>query len=189
MSEQKFHVENWVKHYQSKLSDDSLASIIEGYGEGAFVRCYGSDDILEINVSLQLYDYCLNNVYVNKETDEEIDVEFEVDASIHFNVEYQMLFDEIDVEECQEALNNAIDHGESTFTVSVEVKMKSVSDINIDIDSYQSSEEIDENEVYRLIYECFGYDPSESQSQSYADNIVQQSTNKYLQFTCTIAND
>lgn len=67
--------------------------------------------------------------------------------------------------------------------------MKSVSDINIDIDSYQSSEEIDENEVYRLIYECFGYDPSESQSQSCADNIVQQSTNKHLQFTCTIAND
>ena len=87
MSEQKFHIENWVKHYQSKLSDDSLMSIIEGYGEGAFVRCHGSDDILELNVSLQLYDYFLNNVYVNKETDEEINVEFEVDASIHFNID------------------------------------------------------------------------------------------------------
>ena len=189
MSEQKFHVENWVKHYQSKLSDDSLARIIEGYGEGAFVRCHGSDDMLELNVSLQLYDYFLNNVYVNKETDEEIDVEFEVDVAIHFDVEYQMLFDNIDVEECQEALNKAIEHGESTFVVEVEAKMKSASNINIDIDSYRTSKEIDESEAYRLIYECFGYDPSESQSQAYVDSIVQQSTNKHLRFVCTIPHD
>lgn len=189
MSRQQFHVENWVEYYKAELDDDNLKNIIDEYYEGTLLSYYVSDDVLETSVSSQLYDYYVSEVYLNEETYEEIDAEFEIDAIINYETNYQMLFNEVDFDKCQEALNNALESGESTFVVEVEADVTFASIFNIDVTAYREHEELDADETYQLIEKSIERDFLESRYNASASNTLQRPSDKILRFVCTIPSN
>ena len=189
MSRQQFHVENWVEYYKAELDDDALKNIINEYCEGTLLSYYVSDDVLETSVRSQLYDYYVSDVYLNEETYEEIDAEFEIDAIINYEANYQMLFNDVDFDKCQEALNNALESGESTFVVEVEAEVNVASIFDIDVTAYREHDELDADEAYQVIEKSIERNFLESRYNASAHNTLQRPSDKILRFICTIPNN
>lgn len=189
MSRQQFHVENWVEYYKAELDNDALKNTINEHCEGQLLSYYVSDDVLETSVSSQLYDYYVSDVYLNEETYEEIDAEFEIDAIINYETNYQIAFDKVDFDKCQEALNNALKSGESTFVVEVEAEVNVASIFDIGVTAYREHEELDTDEAYQVIEKSIERNFLESRYNASARNTLQRPSDKILRFICTIPNN
>lgn len=188
MSRQQFHVENWVEYYKAELDDDALKNIMNEYYEGTLLSYYISGNVLETSVRSQLYDYYVSDVYLNEETYEEIDAEFIIDAIINYEANYQILFNEVDFDKCQEAFNDTLESGESTFVVEVEAEVNIASIFDIDVTSYRQHEELDADEAYQVIEKSIERNFLESRYNVSARNTLQRPSDKILRFVCVIPN-
>lgn len=186
MSKQAFHVENWVEYYKATLDVDTLRNVINENYEGSLLSYHVSDDVLETSVRSHLYDYWVSDVYLDEETYEEIDAEFEIDVIINYETNYQIAFDKVDFDKCQEALNNALESGESTFVVEVEAEVSVASIFDIDVTAYREHEELDADEAYQVIEKSIERDFSKSQYNASAHNTLQRPSDKILRFVCMI---
>lgn len=189
MSEQKFHKENWVAYYDAEIDESALENTIDNCYEGELISYDLSGDTLRTRTSSQLYDYVLYDVIVDDETDEELEVELEVDANFSYTAFYDVLFDEIDIEECEEALQDAIKNNESTFEIEVEAEFRSMSNFEVDIEECRADEDLDDETLYNCASNAIEYELSESRYEAHAGDMIQPPKAKTLRFICTIPND
>lgn len=189
MSEQKFHKDNWIAYYNAEIDESDLEDEIDSCYEGELISYDLSGDTLRTRTSSQIYDYVLYDVIVNDETDEELEVEFEVDANFSYTAFYDVLFDEIDVEECEEALQDAIKNNESTFEIEVEAEFRSMSDLEVDIEECRADEDLNDELLYNCSVNAITYELSESRYAAHTGDMIQPPKAKTLRFICTIPND
>ena len=191
MSEQKFHKENWVEYYDVKLDESSLEDEIDSSYEGTLINYDLSGDVLRTRTSSQVYDYIVYDTVIDindEDEDEEIEVEFSVDARFSYTTSYHVCFDEIDIEELEESLQYALNSGSSKFEIEVEAEMRSVSNIDVDVESFEADEDIHFADPYEVIAQTIEYELTESRYQAHAGDMIQPPIDKTLRFICTIPN-
>lgn len=132
MEKQKFHLENWQTFYNARIDEDDVNDTIEsGYDEGqSCLKVDVSDDKVTTVVKWGICEP-IDMSFEDVDTGEEIEIESDVTAYFNYTVVYKIDVNENTIEEFEEALNDAIESGQSTFEIEVPVAVVTVKDVEI----------------------------------------------------------
>ena len=188
MTETKFQIENWREHYKAKLDGEELLDQIESLGEGESASIDLSGDKLVTKVTHELDGYIEVVEYVDDETGDEDEIEIEISGYLAYTVEYrfsdELIHDELD--SIEEALNEAIESGQSTFEVRVLAVPVSVSNVSIDQVNCYDLDDYDDRKIYDLALRQVTQRLEHASGQAHGDDFLQPPTEKELTFICAI---
>lgn len=116
MPETKFHAENWMSYYDTRIDEDYLNACIDDYYEGypdAKIEVSGDKITTYVNSGLALE---LILLFEDVNTGEEFEEEVYTVADFNYTVDYKIDdLDEDDIEEIQKELDKTISAGQSSF--------------------------------------------------------------------------
>lgn len=185
----KFQAENWREHYNAELDEEDLDDQINRSSEGSLSSFSLDGDKLVTKVASELE--CVFMLeYVDDESGFDDEIETEVDGNLTYTAEYKVNSDHFvdGVDEIEDALNEAIESGQSTFEVKVLAEPVSVSDVLIEADRIEcyDIDEYDEHKMLELAIKDVENGLNHASYQAHAGDSFQPPSDKELTFICTI---
>ena len=148
MSETKFHTEDWMRYYNTRIDEDYLNASIDDYYEGypdAKIEVSGDKITTHVNSGLAL-DLIL--LFEDVNTGEEIEEEVYVVADFDYTVDYKIDdLDEDSIEEIQKKLDQTINTSQSSFEAPVHITVIETRDVEI---TYLEQHDLDDELVERI---------------------------------------
>ena len=185
----KFQAENWREYYNAKLDDEDLDDQINRWSEGSLSSFSLDGDKLVTKIVSELE--CVFMLeHVDDESGFDDEIETEVDGNLTYTAEYKVNSDHFvdGVDEVEEALNEAIESGQSTFEVKVLAEHVSVSDVLIEADRIEcyDIDEYDEHKMLELAIKDVENGLNHASYQAHAGDSFQPPSDKEVRFICTI---
>lgn len=184
MTDTKFHIEDWMNYYKARIDEDNLKEVIDFED---FCTCKAvrfDDNTLHADLDSGLATF-VEFTIVDDETSQEEEAWGEVNVEFAYSVDYKLGDISDRIEEFEEALNEAIETGESTFEIEVpfvasEAYKLEMGDIEI-YDEHGSRDAIS-REVARLVEQGLAHSNSTAQTGDF----VQPPSDKEVKFICKI---
>lgn len=193
-AELEFNAENWMSYYNAQLDEAHLNNSIEDSCEGfpnASISVSGdkittyveSDFALDLPLLLE-----------DAETGEEIETEAYVVASFEYTVDYKI--DELSdyrIERIQEALDRAIEAGQSTFKAPIPIVVVDVRNAELtDLEQYMPEDDDilerieDDDAIFDAVQKSLTKELSVWKDARHTGDFIQPPSNKTACFICTI---
>lgn len=192
-SKQKFHLEDWMNYYNAKLDEEDLNGSIDDLYEGyPNAKIEMSDDKITTHVEAG-FALDLDLFFEDVETGEEIETEAYFVADYDYTVVYKIdSLDSDDLEEIEEALNEAVNEEESTFEITVPATVIEVRDVDItnleqcDIDEDILERINDESAIVRSLQKSVTQELGRWKDARHNGDFIQPPQDKEVKFICTI---
>lgn len=182
----KFNIENWREYYDAQIDEEDLLDQIESSEEGQKVNVNLSGDRLVTEVTNELDGYIIMTEYVDDETGEEDEIEIEVSGDLTYTAEYKIGDVAANIDKIEEALEEAIESGQSTFEIIVPATLVSVSNVSIDQVECFDLEDVDIRKIYELAFREISNSLENATSQAHGGDFIQPPEDKEITFVCTI---
>lgn len=196
LTKQEFHIDDWMNYYKAEIDEDDLSgSVADNYDEGSGCTSVTvSGDTIVTRVESGISELLLMH-FEDAETSEEIEIEEVVTADFEYTVVYK-IDDDIDdlADEFEEALNEALESGQSTFTIKVPAEVVEVKDVEVtNVENHHIDDEIvariagGESAIVRSIEEYLEYKLTDTASFDFYS--ITPPSDKEVRFICTIPTD
>ena len=185
-SKQEFHLEDWMEYYNAKLDKDDLKDLIEDEDCSKATSIKFDGILIEANLESSISD-SVSVESVDDETDEEIEYDVEIGAEFSYSVEYSLNTEDLEhyVQDFNEALNEALDRGESTFEIRVPFTAGEA--YNVDVNGVEIyDDEVNEEEIYAEVVRSIELDLANPTDARHTGDFIEPPSDKMVRFICTI---
>lgn len=193
MPETKFHAENWMSYYDTRIDEDYLNACIDDYYEGypdAKIEVSGDKITTYVNSGLALE---LILLFEDVNTGEEFEEEVYTVADFNYTVDYKIDdLDEDDIEEIQKELDKTISAGQSSFKAPVHITVIETRDVEI---TYLEQHNLDDEFVERIggeskiisaLQKAVEKEFLTYKDERHRGDFIQPTEDKKVKFICTI---
>lgn len=192
MEKTKFHVEDWMNYYNAKFDEEHfIDEIINGSCEGESAKVRISGDLITSDVESS-FSYCIGMIFEDGETGEEVEMEADVWSEYSYTARYKLIGIDNYIDDIEEAIEEAIKDGRSTFEFEMYANLLDVS--NVDASNAMTNdigdEELErfggEKALLREVVANVKRDLSEETDARFACDFIQPPSDKLVRFICTI---
>lgn len=192
MTETKFHLEDWMSYYDAKLDEEDLNHAIELYREGypnAKIEVSGDTITTHVEAGLALD---MDMFFEDVVTGEEIENRSFTVAEFRYTVDYKLDDLKYDIDDIEKSLNQAIESGQSKFSLLVSMNVIGVRDVEItEIESHSLSKDLvervgGEQAVAESLRKTVMRDLTEWTDTNQDEGFLQPPQYKLVRFICTI---
>lgn len=189
---QKFHLEDWMNYYDAKLDEEDLNHAIELYREGypnAKINVLG--DVITTHVEAG-FALDMDMFFEDIVTGEEIENRSFTVAEFRYTVDYKLDDLKYDIDDIEKSLNQAIESGQSKFSLLVSMNVIGVRDVEItEIESHSLSKDLvervgGEQAVVESLRKTVMRDLTEWTDTNQDEGFLQPPQYKLVRFICTI---
>ena len=192
MTETKFHLEDWMNYYDAKLDEEDLNHAIELYREGyPNAKINVSGDVITTHVEAG-FALDMNMFFEDIVTGEEIENRSFTVAEFRYTVDYKLDDLKYDIDDIEKSLNQAIESGQSKFSLLVSMNVIGVRDVEItEIESHSLSKDLvervgGEQSVVESLRKTVMRDLTEWTDTNQDEGFLQPPQYKLVRFICTI---
>lgn len=191
MTEQKFNTKDWRNYYKAEIDEDYLKELFKEEECSRVTSSEFYDETLDVRLEADFSGVTYPPNY-DAETGEEIESQdgVEIEATYYCEIYYKSRDLESRIEDFNEALNNAIKNGESTFEITVPFAVDEIYDIQLeDVEIYD--DEADEDGVRETVFGAVACRLDNVSSNLKTLEIsggspIQPPRDKEVKFVCTI---
>lgn len=192
MTETKFHLEDWMNYYDAKLDEEDLNHAIELYREGypnAKINVSGEVITTYVEAGFALD---MDMFFEDIVTGEEIENRSFTVAEFRYTVDYKLDDLKYDIDDIEKSLNQAIESGQSKFSLLVSMNVIGVRDVEItEIESHSLSKDLvervgGEQAVVESLRKTVMRDLTEWTDTNQDEGFLQPPQYKLVRFICTI---
>lgn len=195
MTETKFHLEDWMNYYDAKLDEEDLNHAIELYREGyPNAKINVSGDVITTHVEAG-FALDMDMFFEDIVTGEEIENRSFTVAEFRYTVDYKLDDLKYDIDDIEKSLNQAIESGQSKFSLLVSMNVIGVRDVEItEIESHSLSKDLiervgGEQAVVESLRKTVMRDLTEWTDTNQDEGFLQPPQYKLVRFICTIPNE
>lgn len=188
----KFHVEDWMNYYDAKLDEENLNHAIELYREGyPNAKINVSGDVITTHVEAG-FALDMDMFFEDIVTGEEIENRSFTVAEFRYTVDYKLDDLKYDIDDIEKSLNQAIESGQSKFSLLVSMNVIGVRDVEItEIESHSLSKDLvervgGEQAVVESLRKTVMRDLTEWTDTNQDEGFLQPPRYKLVRFICTI---
>ena len=192
MTETKFHLEDWMNYYDAKLDEEDLNHAIELYREGyPNAKINVSGDVITTHVEAG-FALDMDMFFEDIVTGEEIENRSFTVAEFRYTVDYKLDDLKYDIDDIEKSLNQAIESGQSKFSLLVSMNVIGVRDVEItEIESHSLSKDLvervgGEQSVVESLRKTVMRDLTEWTDTNQDEGFLQPPQYKLVRFICTI---
>ena len=192
MTETKFHLEDWMNYYDAKLDEEDLNHAIELYREGyPNAKINVSGDVITTHVEAG-FALDMDMFFEDIVTGEEIENRSFTVAEFRYTVDYKLDDLKYDIDDIEKSLNQAIESGQSKFSLLVSMNVIGVRDVEItEIESHSLSKDLvervgGERSVVESLRKTVMRDLTEWTDTNQDEGFLQPPQYKLVRFICTI---
>lgn len=192
MTETKFHLEDWMNYYDAKLDEEDLNHAIELYREGyPNAKINVSGDVITTHVEAG-FALDMDMFFEDIITGEEIENRSFTVAEFRYTVDYKLDDLKYDIDDIEKSLNQAIESGQSKFSLLVSMNVIGVRDVEItEIESHSLSKDLvervgGEQAVVESLRKTVMRDLTEWTDTNQDEGFLQPPQYKLVRFICTI---
>ena len=189
---QKFHLEDWMNYYDAKLDEEDLNHAIELYREGyPNAKINVSGDVITTHVEAG-FALDMDMFFEDIVTGEEIENRSFTVAEFRYTVDYKLDDLKYDIDDIEKSLNQAIESGQSKFSLLVSMNVIGVRDVEItEIESHSLSKDLvervgGEQAVVESLRKTVMRDLTEWTDTNQDEGFLQPPQYKLVRFICTI---
>lgn len=189
---QKFHLEDWMNYYDAKLDEEDLNHAIELYREGyPNAKINVSGDVITTHVEAG-FALDMDMFFEDIVTGEEIENRSFTVAEFRYTVDYKLDDLKYDIDDIEKSLNQAIESGQSKFSLLVSMNVVGVRDVEItEIESHSLSKDLvervgGEQAVVESLRKTVMRDLTEWTDTNQDEGFLQPPQYKLVRFICTI---
>ena len=195
MTETKFHLEDWMNYYDAKLDEEDLNHAIELYREGypnAKINVSGEVITTHVEAGFALD---MDMFFEDIVTGEEIENRSFTVAEFKYTVDYKLDDLKYDIDDIEKSLNQAIESGQSKFSLLVSMNVIGIRDVEItEIESHSLSKDLvervgGEQAVVESLRKTVMRDLTEWTDTNQDEGFLQPPQYKLVRFICTIPNE
>lgn len=195
MTETKFHLEDWMNYYDAKLDEEDLNHAIELYREGyPNAKINVSGDVITTHVEAG-FALDMDMFFEDIVTGEEIENRSFTVAEFRYTVDYKLDDLKYDIDDIEKSLNQAIESGQSKFSLLVSMNVVGVRDVEItEIESHSLSKDLvervgGEQAVVEALQKTVIRDLTEWTDTNQDEGFLQPPQYKLVRFICTIPTE
>lgn len=195
MTETKFHLEDWMNYYDAKLDEEDLNHAIELYREGyPNAKINVSGDVITTYVEAG-FALDMDMFFEDIVTGEEIENRSFTVAEFRYTVDYKLDDLKYDIDDIEKSLNQAIESGQSKFSLLVSMNVIGVRDVEItEIESHSLSKDLvervgGEQAVVESLRKTVMRDLTEWTDTNQDEGFLQPPQYKLVRFNCTIPTE
>lgn len=192
---QKFQIEDWMNYYDAKLDEEDLNHAIELYREGyPNAKINVSGDVITTHVEAG-FALDMDMFFEDIVTGEEIENRSFTVAEFRYTVDYKLDDLKYDIDDIEKSLNQAIESGQSKFSLLVSMNVVGVRDVEItEIESHSLSKDLiervgGEQAVVESLRKTVMRDLTEWTDTNQDEGFLQPPQYKLVRFICTIPNE
>lgn len=192
MTETKFHLEDWMNYYDAKLDEEDLNHAIELYREGyPNAKINVSGDVITTHVEAG-FALDMDMFFEDVVTGEEIENRSFTVAEFRYTVDYKLDDLKYDIDDIEKSLNQAIESGQSKFSLLVSMNVVGIRDVEItEIESHSLSKDLiervgGEQAVVESLRKTVMRDLTEWTDTNQDEGFLQPPQYKLVRFICTI---
>lgn len=191
----KFHLEDWMNYYDAKLDEEDLNHAIELYREGyPNAKINVSGDVITTHVEAG-FALDMDMFFEDIVTGEEIENRSFTVAEFRYTVDYKLDDLKYDIDDIEKSLNQAIESGQSKFSLLVSMNVIGVRDVEItEIESHSLSKDLvervgGEQSVVESLRKTVMRDLTEWTDTNQDEGFLQPPQYKLVRFICTIPTE
>ena len=184
----KFHLEDWMSYYKARFYEDDLKDLFDEEDCSTATSIHFDGSTIEVDLESGVSEIICVEIE-DDETGQEKEYDVEIGADFSYSVDYT-ISEDLDeyLEDFQNALDEAIESGQSTFKIEVPFKAGEAYNIEVgEVEIYD--DEVDEEEVYAEAVRSIKRGLANATFEMHHGDHIQPPSDKLVKFICTIPTE